>query len=101
MKTDVSVSQPALDSRTWRRNPKIEEAPLQGELMLFDPATSKFFVLNRTMAFVWQHCDGERSLSAIASDLTREFSDVDAGRAEADVRQALTELASLALVLSA
>ena len=54
-----------------RRNPKVEEAPLSGELMLFEPATSRFFVLNRTMAFVWSRCDGGSTVDALLDALER------------------------------
>ena len=89
----------AADAQGLRRNPKIEEAPLQGELMLFDPATSKFFVLNRTMAFLWRKCDGTQSLSAIAATLATEFSDVDTVVAEVELRQAVEELLGLGLLV--
>ena len=59
-----------------KRNPRIEEAPLQGELMLFDPETSRFFVLNRTMAYVWRHCDGELAWSRLVKGRAEEFSGV-------------------------
>ena len=81
-----------------KRNPRIEEAPLQGELMLFDPETSRFFVLNRTMAFVWRHCDGELAWSRLVEGLTQEFSGVPPGAAEADLRRAVEELRGLGLV---
>src|SRR5262245_61416944 len=45
------------------RNPGIEEAPLQEELMLFDPKSGRFYMLNPTMAFLWKRCDGTRVLS--------------------------------------
>lgn len=67
--------------------------------MLFDPATSKFFVLNRTMAFLWKHCDGQRSLAVIARDLIEEFSEVEPATAERDLRDALRELADLGLII--
>ena len=60
----------------FTQNPKIEEAPLQGELMLFDPETSKFYVLNRTMAFVWRRCDGSHTPEAMLEGLQREFAAV-------------------------
>lgn len=83
----------------FTRNPTIEEAPLQGELMLFDPEGSRFYVLNRTMAFVWRRCDGEHTLAALLEGLPGEFSDVPLAQAEADLRRALDELASLGLVV--
>lgn len=95
------MSRPAsgFDTRNLRRNPKIEEAPLQGELMLYDPATTKFFVMNATMAFLWRQCDGERPLSAIVEQLSREFSDVDPVAARAELGKSLDELVSLGLLV--
>jgi Coenzyme PQQ synthesis protein D (PqqD) len=86
-------------ARQMKRNPVIEEAPLQDELMLFDPGQSKFFVLNQTMAFVWRSCDGGTSLSDIATRLTEEFSGVDMENALRDVHSAAAELATLGLLL--
>jgi hypothetical protein len=76
----------------------VEEAPLQGELMLYDPKTGRFFVLNRTMAFVWSRCDGTRSVSDIAGELLVAFAGVDAARGQADVDQALAELRTQGLI---
>ena len=89
----------ALETRLFRRNPKIEEAPLQGELMLFDPEPARFFVLNRAMAFIWRHCDGEHDLARMLEGMKAEFSGVDPASAEADLRKALEELVSLGLVV--
>ena len=83
----------------FTRNPRIEEAPLQGELMLFDPDRSQFFVLNRTMAFVWRRCDGGHTLSQMLGALHAEFEGVEPGAAEPELRQALGELVSLGLVV--
>jgi Coenzyme PQQ synthesis protein D (PqqD) len=79
----------------------IEEAPLAAELMLFDPSTSRFFVLNRTMAHVWRHCDGQHTLTAILDTMGVEFEAVDRVVAEQDVRNAVTELESLGLITTA
>ena len=87
------------DTRRFKRNPKVEEAPLQGELMLFEPETSRFFVLNRTMAFLWRHCDSQQPLGVILEKLEQEFEGVEAGSAGPDLRRALEELLSLGLVL--
>jgi hypothetical protein len=83
---------------TIRRNPAVEEAPLQSELMLFDPATSRFFVLNRTMAYVWKRCDSDATLDALVGALGEEFDGVDADAARGDVERALDELISAGLV---
>ncbi len=90
---------PEPSDRPLRRNPQVEEAPLQGELMIFDPASSRFFVLNRTMTFVWRRCDGAHGIREMVEELRREFSEVDNATAEGDLKKALGELASLGLVV--
>ena len=83
---------------TPHRNPQIEEAPLQGELMLFDPGSGRFFVLNPTMAFLWKRCDGEKRLTDIVEELCAAFDGVGQVRAQEDLGRALSELRSLGLV---
>ena len=84
----------------YRRNPKIEEAPLQGELMLFDPDRSKFFVLNPTMAVVWRGCDGATTLEGMLDAIRTSFSEADAAPVETEVRDALGQLIELGLATS-
>jgi hypothetical protein len=88
-----------ITANTFRRNPAVEEAPLQGELMLFDPSSAKFFVLNRTMAYLWRGCDGERTLSELVGNAANEFSDVDPVRMETDFSKAIEDLLSLGLLV--
>jgi len=84
-----------------QRAPGIEEAPLSGEVMLFDPAVGRFFVLNRTMAFIWKHCDGISDARGMLEDLVTSFRGVEPGRAETELQEALTELKKLGLLLEA
>ena len=88
-----------MTATSLRRNPKIEEAPLQGELMLFDPANAKFFVLNETMSYVWRACDGSVSLQEIAGRLAEDYSGVEVETARRDVESAAAELTSLGLLV--
>ena len=66
--------------------------------MLFDPVTSKFYVLNRTMAFVWRECDGQKTVDAILERMTQEFAGVDRNSASKDLGVAVDQLVSLGLV---
>ena len=95
----MTTTTPPLADRRFRRNAVIEEAPLQGELMLFDPATSKFYVLNRTMTFVWRRCDGEHTVKGMLDEMDVEFAGVEKAAAEADLQRALEELTGLGLVV--
>ena len=88
-----------LDPQALRRNPRIEEAPLEKELMLFDPDTSRFFVLNRTMAFIWRCWEEKLTPAAIVQRLSVEFEGVDPAAAEEDVRGALEDMISKGLLV--
>ena len=83
--------------RVFVRTPNVEEAPLAGELMLFDPSSSRFFVLNPTMAFIWRHCDGRHTVGAMRDALQQAFSDVGETTAGADIEKALVEIVALGL----
>ncbi|HEY4944004.1 MAG TPA: PqqD family protein [Rhizomicrobium sp.] len=85
----------------YRRNAKIEESPLQRDLMLYDPEKSQFFVLNATMAYLWKHCDGSKDLAAIIAEMPSDFAAVDPSRAAEEMQAALKELIALGLVESA
>lgn len=66
--------------------------------MLFDPETSRFFVLNRTMAYVWRNCEGGLDWNRLVEGLAKEFSGVPRPAAEEDLRRAVEELKDLGLV---
>jgi hypothetical protein len=82
-----------------KRNPKVEEAPLQNDLMLFHPDSSQFYVLNPTMAFIWRRCESLQSVETLIEDLTEAFEGVDRAVAAEDVRNACQELISRGLVI--
>ena len=84
----------------YRRNPKVEESPLQGDLMLFDPIKSQFFVLNPTMAYLWRKCDGESTLERIVESVPGAFSDTDGRQVAAEMKAALDALVAHGLVTS-
>jgi hypothetical protein len=87
-----------LTRQLLRRNAAIEEAPLQQELMLFNPTSSQFFVLNSTMAFTWKKLDSSASVEDIAAGITETFEGVSLETAIADVRKAVDNLLALGLI---
>jgi hypothetical protein len=46
---------------------------LAEEVLVYDTLTDKAHCLNHTAALIWQHCDGQHSVSAIAEALTLEL----------------------------
>jgi hypothetical protein len=89
-----------MSGAAYERNPKVEEAPLQGEMMLFDPVSSQFFVLNRTMAFLWRHCEGGTTVEGMVRSLRDAFREADAASVESEVQEALGRMVELGLLAS-
>ena len=85
-------------SDQYRRNPKIEEAPLGSDLMLFDPAKSQFYVLNPTMAYLWKNCEGGISLEKIVASVPRDFAVASGTPVATEMKTALDELVALGVV---
>lgn len=85
----------------FRKNPKVEEAPVGTDLMLFDPAAGQFFMLNQAMSFVWKRSDGATTLADIAGALLEEFDGVPADAVNTDVTQAAADMVAKGLLLTA
>ena len=81
------------------KNARIEEAPLQNELMLFDPESSKFFVLNSTMAYLWRNADGTKSLNQITLAMIEAFRGADPAAVASDLARAADELFGMGLLI--
>jgi|SRR6516164_11339603 hypothetical protein len=84
---------------TLRRNPKIEAAPLKDEMLLFNGADNKFFVMNFTAAFLWDRLREPAGEEALAEALCASFSGIDSERALADVRQTVKSMLDLGLLV--
>lgn len=82
-----------------RRNPSVEEAPLQNELMLFEPVSAQFYVLNSTMAYVWRNWDLHPDPHELAAGILRDFEGVDDASARQDVAAAVADLKNLGLLV--
>ena len=57
--------------------------------VVYDTAAERIHTLNVTAAYIWNCCDGARSVSEIAAELSREVS-VSPEQALKDVSEALT-----------
>ena len=85
-------------STAYRRNPSIEASPMQGEALLFDPATNRFCLLNGTAAFVWDRLEQPATVEQLAAQVSQHFEGPEPARIEQDVRAALQRFTELALV---
>ncbi len=86
--------------RMFQKNPKVEAAPLNEEAILFDPTSSKFFMLNRTSAFIWERLSVPATAESLAGELCKSFDRVQMADALNDVRATLDEFLSMDLVVA-
>jgi Coenzyme PQQ synthesis protein D (PqqD) len=83
----------------YRRNPKVEQAPLNEEAILFDPEASRFLVLNQTSALLWDQLTEARTPEHLAEHVVSSFGGVDFPSALKDVEALLEQMLSHELVL--
>jgi hypothetical protein len=81
------------------QNPDIEASELNGELLLFNGTTNKFFVMNRTAAFVWERIKQLTSEQELAAGLCQSFTGTTEEEALLDVRETLKNMRELGLLL--
>jgi hypothetical protein len=79
----------------YARTSNIEEAPLQDETILLQPAAKTFCLLNRTAAFIWKEMSATYSSELIARKLQATFEGVSADQAVKDVKSTLQNLVAL------
>ena len=87
-------------NRTFQRNQRIEAAPLNEEAILFDPTSSKFFMLNRTSSFIWDRLSAPSTAESLAGEVCKSFENIGPEDALKDVRTALDEMLSMELVVA-
>jgi hypothetical protein len=84
---------------TLKRNPQVEAAPLKDELLLFNGAANKFFVMNASAAFLWEQLRMPADEGALVEALCRAFTGVGPEQALADVRQTVKMMVDLGLLI--
>lgn len=82
-----------------RQNPDIEAAELKGELLLLNNASSKFYVMNSTAAFIWEKLATPTSEDELASAFCGKFSDAFPEQARQDVNETLKNMREYGLIL--
>jgi hypothetical protein len=70
---------------------------IEGEVVILDRRNGAIHQLNQTAAFVWDLCNGDTSLEAIAARLTEAF-EIDLDAARRDVGTTLDTLNAIGLL---
>ena len=81
----------SLESRPIK-NPAVDDELLpDAGMVLYNSATAKVLTLNATAAFVWESCDGERTVTSLVAEV-RELFPATADDVERDVRRLVDRL---------
>jgi hypothetical protein len=84
----------------YARNPKIEQAPMRNETVLFNPENNKFCLLNHTAAFLWQQLSESRTVEQLAAELCKSFADVSSINAVQDVEEAMRHFQAVECIVN-
>ena len=87
-------------SQTFQRNPQVEGTPLNDEAILLNPATAKFFMLNRTSSFIWDRLSRPTTAETLAAQICENFDNISLADALTDVTTTLDQMLSLELVVA-
>jgi len=85
-----------VDSRPRRRS-DVSVRDVEGDTVVLDRAAERIHRLNSTAGFIWQRCDGRRTVGDIAEELAGAF-DVAPGAANEAVVAAIRQLDELGLL---
>jgi hypothetical protein len=85
--TEPAVDRRMLDRIILRPSPDVQDTSLEGETVLLDLNTGRYYTLNRLDSVVWEHCTGHCTISDIHAVLCDRF--------EVASEQALDDLVSL------
>ena len=100
MAVDVSACvEPGVDlARLFPvRHEDVHGTVLDGECVLLNLSTGRYYTLNAVGAFVWEHCTGTRSLAHILSCIAEHF-DVTPNRAQSDGLDLVVQLCQEGLI---
>ncbi len=90
----VAASSHSFIDRTWiaqtvlRPSPNVQASTLEGETVLLDLSTGRYYTLNRLGSVIWEQCTGSHPVEAIHRMVCERF--------DVAPEQALDDLISLA-----
>jgi len=81
----------------YRISDDVLAAHLEGETILLDFQTKRYYRLNATASAIWKGLERQQTKEAIVTELTRQF-DADPGTAAAAFDELLRDLAARGLL---
>ena len=83
-----------------RQRPGVVSQVVEGEAVLLDIASGRYFALNPVGSRIWELCDGTRSAAEVVEAICGEF-EVDEDVARADLGEIVDELRAEKLLAEA
>lgn len=67
------VDRAILDRIIFRPSPDVQGTSMEGETVLLDLSSGRYYTLNRIGSVIWEHCTGDKTLSDIHAVLCNRF----------------------------
>jgi len=82
----------------YQQRSAIEAAPLEDGMILLDPETNEFSVLNQTATAIWARTAQPATCDEISADIVARFADVTEGAARSDVEETIRQMVERKLI---
>jgi hypothetical protein len=92
-----AVDRTILDRIILRPSPDVQGTCMEGETVLLDLSSGRYYTLNRLGSVIWEHCTGHNTISDIHAVLCDRF-DVAPDRALDDLIALVNQLAQEGLL---
>ena len=89
--SEHAVDRTMLDRTVLRLSPDVQGTTMEGETVLLDLSTGRYYTLNRVGSVIWDHCTGHSTMSDIHAVLCDRF-DVASERALGDLVALIRQL---------
>ena len=81
---EPAIDRTKLDQTILQPSPDVQGTTMEGETVLLDLSTGRYYTLNRLGSVIWEHCTGHSTMSDIHAVLCDRF-DVSPDRALDDL----------------
>ena len=89
--TGSSIDRTQLDGIVLRSSPDVQGTTMDGETVLLDLSSGRYYTLNRLGSVIWEHCTGQSTIADIHAAICDRF-DVMPTRALDDLVNLVNEL---------
>ena len=81
----------------YQQRPTVEAAPLEDGMILLDPETNQFSVLNQTASAIWASVAQPATSEEIANEIRARFAEAEGG-VLSDVEETLRQMVERGLI---